>query len=201
VDPIFVNTMSGLNEGPPLTLFQRRPMMKYRAASLMFLFALFVLGVSVRADEKATPATSQRFEALKKLAGAWVEIGSDGKPTDKIVSSIRVTSGGNTVQETLFPGSDHEMVTMYHLDGADLLLTHYCHLGNQPRMRAEPGQEANKIVFKFVGATNLKSNDDTHMHQAILTIESQDHFKAEWTLCKEGKPCHQVGFDLVRKAK
>src|SRR4029077_1754769 len=106
-------------------------MMKYRAVSAMFVFALFALfsvGVSARADEKATPETSPRFEALKKLAGDWVELGTDGKPTDKIVSSIRVTSGGNTVQETLFPGSDHEMVTMYHLDGADLILTHYCHL-------------------------------------------------------------------------
>jgi hypothetical protein len=176
-------------------------MMKYRIVSEMFLFVLFLVAGSARADEKPTPATSQRFEALKKLAGDWVEVGPDGKPTNKLVCSIRVTSGGNTVQETLFPGTDHEMVTMYHLDGADLLLTHYCHLGNQPRMRAEPGPDANKIVFKFVGATNLKSNDDPHMHQATLTIDSQDHFKAEWTLFTEGKPGHQVGFDLVRKAK
>ena len=88
---------------------------------------------------------------------------------------------------------------MYHLDGADLVLTHYCMLGNQPRMRAEPGKDANKIVFKFIGGTNLKSNDDHHMHQATLSIVDKDHFQAEWVSCKEGKSCHKAKFDLVRK--
>jgi hypothetical protein len=145
------------------------------------------------------PASAQRFEALKKLAGDWVEVGKDGKPTDKVVSSIRVTSGGSAVQETLFPGSDHEMVTMYHLDGTDLVLTHYCFLGNQPRLRAEPGDEINKIVFKFVGATNLKSAEDHHINGATLTLDGSDHFKAEWVSCKDGKACHRVNLDLVRK--
>jgi hypothetical protein len=93
------------------------------------------------------------------------------------------------------------MVTMYHLDGDDLVLTHYCKLGNQPRMRAEPAKEANKIEFKFIGSTNLKSEDEQHMHQATLTIDGKDHFKTEWVSCKDGKTCHQVGFDLVRKQK
>jgi hypothetical protein len=167
----------------------------------MVVIALLPFAQSTRADDKASGASAQRFEALKSLAGDWVEIGKDGQPTDKVVSSIRVTSGGNTVQETMFPGSDHEMVTMYHLDGADLVLTHYCMLGNQPRMRAEQGGDTNKIVFKFTGATNLKSNDDQHMHQATLTIAGPDHFKSEWVSCKDGKACHQVGFDLVRKQK
>jgi hypothetical protein len=153
----------------------------------------------LRADEKTTPASAQRFEALKKLAGDWVEVGKDGKPTVKVVSSIRVTSAGSAVLETLFPGSDHEMVTMYHLDGDDLVLTHYCSLGNQPRLRAEPGKDINKLVFKFVSSTNLKSPDDHHINGATLTLDGKDHFKAEWVSCKDGKPCHQVKLDLVRK--
>jgi hypothetical protein len=175
--------------------------MTFRTVSSLFGITLFVVGVSVRADEKTTPASTQRLEALKSLAGDWVAIGKDGKPTDKVISSIRVTSAGSAVQETLFPGGDHEMVTMYHLDGADLVLTHYCALGNQPRMKAEPSSDVHRIVFKFIGGTNLKSNDEHHMNQATLTIEGKDHFKAEWVSCKDGKPCHQVGFDLVRKPK
>jgi hypothetical protein len=174
--------------------------MKIRGTFSLLVIALLGVAVSSQAGEKATPTSAQRFEALKKLVGDWVEVGKDGKPTDKLVSSIRVTSGGSAIQETLFPGGDHEMVTMYHLDGADLLLTHYCMLGNQPRMRAEPGT-ADRIEFKFVSAGNLKSPDDHHMHQATLTIADNDHFKAEWTSCKEGKACHQVTLNLVRKAK
>ena len=175
--------------------------MKVRAAFSLLVIALSAVAPSARAGEKAAPANAQRFEALKKLAGDWVEVGKDGKPTDKVISSIRVTSAGSAVQETLFPGSDHEMVTMYHLDGADLILTHYCILGNQPRMRAEPGSDVHQIVFKFINGTNLKSDAEHHMHQATLTIESKDRFKAVWVSCKDDKPCHEAAFDLVRKQK
>jgi hypothetical protein len=175
--------------------------MKFPAASTLVVIALLAAGALAKADEKTVPAALQQFEALKKLAGDWVEIGKDGKATDKLVSSIRVTSAGSAVQEILFPGSDHEMVTMYHLDGADLVLTHYCALGNQPRMRAEPGTETNKIAFKFIGATNLKSADEQHMNEATLTIAGTNRLQAEWVSCKEGKTCHQVKFDLVRKQK
>jgi hypothetical protein len=173
--------------------------MKIGIASLLLVTALAAAYVAALGDDKATPATSQRFEALKKLAGDWVKIGKDGKPTDELVSSIRVTAAGSAVQETFFPGSSHEMVTMYHLDGADLVLTHYCMLGNQPRMRAEPSADDKKIVFKFIGGSNLKSNDEQHMHQATLTFDGKDHYEAEWVACKDGKPCHQASFDLVRK--
>jgi hypothetical protein len=179
--------------------FLRRQLMKLRTALSLGTFALLAVVNWSVAGEKAKPVNVQRFEALKKLAGDWVAVGKDGKPTTTVISSIRVTSAGTAVQETLFPGSDHEMVTMYHLDGADLILTHYCMLGNQPRMRAEPGKDVNKIAFKFVSGTNLKSKNDHHMNQATLTLDGKDHFKAEWNSCKDGKSCHQVRFDLVRK--
>jgi hypothetical protein len=162
------------------------------------LFAA-LLAVAAIAGETAPSASAQRFGELKKLIGDWYEAGKDGKPTDKLVSSIRVTSAGTAIEETLFPGGDHEMVTMYHLDGDDLMLTHYCALGNQPRMKAEPGSDAKRIVFKCVGATNLKSEDEQHMHQATLTIADGDHLQAEWASNKEGKECHRVVLNLVRK--
>jgi hypothetical protein len=175
--------------------------MKFRAALALCAITVLTGGGATRAEEKAAPANVQRFEALKTLAGDWVALGKDGKATDKVISSIRVTSAGHTVQETLFPGSDHEMVTMYHLDGDDLVLTHYCSLGNQPRLRAEPGTDVNKIAFKFVSSTNLKSPDDHHINGLTLSLDGRDHFKAEWVSCKDGKACHQVNLDLVRKQK
>jgi hypothetical protein len=174
--------------------------MKFRMALCMLTITLFAIHAAASGEEKAASTNAQRFEALKKLAGDWVAIGEDGKPTNNVVSSIRITSAGSVVQETLFPGSDHEMVTMYHLDGADLVLTHYCALGNQPRLKAEPGNDVNKIAFKFAGGTNMKSNDDQHMDHATLTIGT-DRYKAEWTACKDGKSCHQANFDLVRRPK
>jgi hypothetical protein len=174
--------------------------MMLRIAAGLLVIAPFAVSVPTRADDKPSQITSERFEALKKLAGDWVEV-KDGKPTDKVLTSFRVTSGGTAIQETMFPGTDKEMITMYHLDGADLILTHYCVLGNQPRLRAEPGKEVNKIVFKFVGSTNLKSPDEHHMHQATFNLESKDRFTAEWVSCMDGKTCHQVSLTLARKQK
>ncbi len=62
---------------------------------------------------------------------------------------FKLLSGGSAVRETMFPGTDHEMTNMYHLDGHDLVLTHYCAEGNQSRMRAKPGGKNNVLEFKF----------------------------------------------------
>jgi hypothetical protein len=180
---------------------ERSLVMKSRTLASTLLAILLALATAARAVGESNPAASRQFEVLKGLAGDWVAIGADGKPTDKLVSSIRVTSAGHTVQETVFPGSDHEMVTMYHLDGPDLILTHYCMLGNQPRMRAKPSGHLDRIDFEFIGGTNLKSQDDHHMHRATLAIDGKDRIKTEWVSCKDGQTCHQVKFDLVRKSK
>ncbi|MFO0841114.1 MAG: hypothetical protein U0797_01785 [Gemmataceae bacterium] len=71
----------------------------------MMLFALAVgaYGEGGSDGGKAPAATHSGLERLKKLAGTWVEAGKDGKPTDKVVSVIKVI-GGTAVHETLFPG-------------------------------------------------------------------------------------------------
>jgi hypothetical protein len=165
------------------------------------LLAAILAGGAIAADHEKAKSSLSQFEALKKLSGDWVEIGKDAKPTEKVVSSFRVTAAGHALEEKVFPGTDHEMVTMYHMDGANLVLTHYCTLGNQPRMRAEPATDTNKIVFKFTGATNLKSDKEMHMHEATLTLEGDNRFLAEWTACQDGAPCHQVRLSMARKSK
>src|SRR6267154_1585907 len=80
--------------------------------------------------------TNPGLEKMKKLAGTWLAADKDGKPTDQVVSIVKVTAGGSAVHETLFPGQPHEMVSIYTVDGQDLVMTHYCMLGNQPRMKA-----------------------------------------------------------------
>jgi hypothetical protein len=173
--------------------------MRMGTISSLLMMALVVVDAPARAgDAPATPAARQ-FEALKGLAGNWVELGKDGKPTDTVISSIRVTAGGSVVEETIFPGTEKEMVTMYHLDGSDLVLTHYCMLGNQPRMKAEPAKSSDTIDFKFVVGTNLKSDADHHIGAATFKIQGKDHFQSEWTSYKDGKTCHCVALDLVRK--
>src|SRR5262249_30107195 len=144
--------------------------------------------------------THPTLERLKKQVGTWVEADKDGKPTDKVVSVVKLTAGGSAVLETLFPGQPHEMVSVYHLDGQDVVMTHFCVLGNQPRMKADPKSPANQIHFVFAGGTNLDVNKDKHMHEGTITFVDDDHVEWSGVAWEGGKPCQGCGtMKLVRK--
>jgi hypothetical protein len=164
---------------------------------------LIVLATSGRGGDAPAKAPSSHpgLERIKKLAGTWVEADKDGKPTDKVVSVVRVTAGGSAVYETLFPGQPMEMVSVYHLDKGELVMTHYCVLGNQPRMKADPDSPANQIHFAFDGGTNLDPAKDRHMHEATVTFVDDDHIEVCGVAWADGKPCKECcgQFKLVRK--
>jgi hypothetical protein len=144
----------------------------------------------------ATDTAAERFDHLKALTGDWTKSGGDGS----VAASYRVTAGGTAVVETLFPGSPHEMVTVYTMDKGDLVLTHYCSEGNQPHMKAARGGDANAIAFKFDGGGNIKSPKDGHMHEATFAFKDADHVTSTWQFYKDGKPGEKAEFNLVRKA-
>jgi hypothetical protein len=162
--------------------------------------AVVALAASARAEDKAKSKASQ-LELVKRLAGEWTGKGQHGEHEMDATVTYRVTSGGTAVMETLDPGGEHEMVTVYHQDGDDLVLTHYCMLGNQPRMKAEKSDGSKKLVFKFAGAGNLKSEKDPHMHDLTLEFLGDDHIKTTWTFYQDGKPSGKAVFDLKRKKK
>jgi hypothetical protein len=145
--------------------------------------------------------TNSSFEKIKKLAGTWLAADKDGKPTDQVVSIIKVTAGGSVVHETLFPGQPDEMVSIYTVDGPDLIMTHYCVLGNQPRMKADPKSPANQISFQFAGGSNLDPKKDKHMHAATLTIVDDSHIEIAGVAWDGGAPAPDMccGMKLVRK--
>jgi hypothetical protein len=147
------------------------------------------------------PPTNAGLEKMKKLAGTWLVGDQEGKPTDQVASIIKVTAGGSVVHETLFPGQPQEMVSIYTVDGPDLIMTHYCVLGNQPRMKADPNSSANQIVFQFSGGGNLDPAKDKHMHAATLTIVDDDHIEVKGTGWENGAPAKDMccGLKLVRK--
>ncbi|HSB61114.1 MAG TPA: hypothetical protein VLI67_05305, partial [Vicinamibacteria bacterium] len=104
--------------------------------------AVLVLAAGPALGAPEAPAAGAKpsagFERFKALAGEWVAA-EDGEMARKgdLVARYAVTAAGSAVVETIFPGTSHEMVTVYHADGPDLVLTHYCVEGNQPRMRAK----------------------------------------------------------------
>jgi|SRR5262245_3771148 len=167
--------------------------------------AVVAIGVSAGADDKhaAKGDKNPGLEKLKKLAGEWVAVDDKGKPTEQVVSVFKVTAAGSAVQETIFPGTGHEMVSVYHLDGKDLLMTHYCALGNQPRMKLDAKSKDNELKFDFVGGTNLDPAKDMHMHEGLIKIVDDDTIEWSWSGYDKGKPAdgHKVAMKLTRKKK
>ncbi len=171
-------------------------------ATLLLTGTALTLGANAdgpKHDHHASATKASALDAFKALAGEWTgKMDHDGEGGDAVVT-YKVTSGGSAVVETIGPGTEHEMVTIIHADGDDLVLTHYCAIGNQPRMRA-PGKLAdNKVAFAFEGATNLASAKAMHMHDVTFTFVDQDTIKSEWTSYSEGAPAGKAVFELKRK--
>ena len=145
--------------------------------------------------------TSAPLERFKTLAGEWVAA-EDGDMVKKgdLVARYAVTASGTAVVETVFPGSEHEMVTVYHADGPDLVLTHFCMEGNQPRMRAR-GAQGSRFEFAYDGGTNIDPKRDRHMHSATFDLASANEIRSEWSELAEGKPVFLARMHLVRKAR
>ena len=164
-------------------------------------FSLAAVGLSIAVAWPSTPRHSASLDTIKALAGDWVAADQANDPDAPVQSSIRVTAGGSAVLETLFPGTEHEMLTIYHNDGEDLVLTHYCVLGNQPHYRACAGETEHQLVYECQGGTNIRTADDSHMHEGSLTIVDENHIRSSWTMFEKGEAAHGVEFDLVRVRK
>ncbi len=146
---------------------------------------------------RADAAPDPRFEQLKSLAGNWVGKAGFGEPNEPTTVSYRVTAGGTAVIEVQFEGTTHEMTTVYHMDGENLMLTHYCAAGNQPRMRALPSDNPAVLRFDFLDGTSMKPLDG-HMHAAMIKFDGPDHLLATWYHYDKGKPAAEAKFDLTR---
>ena len=170
------------------------------ATILLSLGAALALAAPSAAPGKPAPA-SPALDRFKALAGDWVAA-EDGEMFKKgdLVARYAVTAGGSAVVETVFPGSPHEMVTVYHADGPDLVLTHYCVEGNQPQMRAR-NVKGSRFDFAFDGGANIDPKRDRHMNSASLEILGADELRSEWTELADGKPVLIAKSHLVRKPR
>jgi len=141
------------------------------------------------------------FDSLKALAGSWtgtVNTDEDGKVPD-IHVTMRVTSMGNTLMhEMRVNGHPDDPITMFHLDGDHLVLTHYCDAGNQPHMVATVSPDGKTITFDFVSATNLLPTQHGHMQHVVFTLIDADHHTELWQFAMaDGKTMGAV-MDLHR---
>ena len=167
--------------------------------STVLLVGLTTLTAPTLADMGGPPPD---LSPLSNLVGDWKGTGPDGKA---VTVSYKLTSHGSTLVETIQPEAGPVMTTMYHQSGKSFMMTHYCALNNQPRMKTKAYKPGDKtMAFSFVDVNNVKDpKKDMHMHQLTLEFPDQDHLTQRWVSMKDGKsmPPHVFTLERVKEQK
>ena len=118
------------------TPLSRRFIMNFLLVLLSLILIPLGNATMVLAEVKEPPPYegSDALKSMKALAGTWE--GTHTMHGKEIPATIeyKVSSNGSTVVETMFPGTAHEMVNVYHDKSGKLAMTHYCSVGNQPHL-------------------------------------------------------------------
>jgi hypothetical protein len=162
------------------------------------LAACALFSAPAAAEEYGTPVRPNAgFDLMKALVGEWEAPGKDGKLST--ISYSLVSSGTALMEKLGGHGMDAAMVTIYHADGDNLMMTHYCGANNQPRMRcAKPAAGSKSLTFEYVDSTNLPTPATGHMHRLVITFTGANHITHEWTW-KEGEKTTTEVFQATRK--
>jgi len=161
--------------------------MKRRLAILAIFCICILAGLAAR--EARAADVLDRFKAL---VGEWQgPYEWSGARNEKGVyrAQYYLTGLGSTVVENLITtGGETAMTSVYHKDGGDLRMTHYCATRVQSRMKATPAEDQQGAVrFSFVDATNLRSPGAPHVHGFEIHFVDANHVTLYFTFTANGK--------------
>jgi hypothetical protein len=172
------------------------------AMGLLFLALPAVLSAQTHAHSDSKPADESparlAFERFKKLEGRWKGRSTKGWAEDV---SYKTIAGGSVVVGTSFDAHPNEtMLSLIHLDGDRLMLTHYCVAKNQPRLVATSfADEGKTITFTFLDGTNLPSRDRGHMDKAVFRFVDENQVTSKWTWYQNGKESWMEEITIERR--
>ncbi|MDQ2870684.1 MAG: hypothetical protein M3S32_08075 [Acidobacteriota bacterium] len=174
------------------------------------LLPLIFAGASAALPGEAAPATPRpgspaaaTLARIAGLAGDWAGTAEwSGARTGSYALKARyyTTGYGSAVVEDLISEGVPSMTSVYHLDGSDLRMTHYCGTRNQPRLKASKIDVAEGAIdFTFVDATNLDSPDAPHVTGLELRFGDGDHFTMTFLFEGGGKSSRErISLQRVR---
>ncbi|HEY7393056.1 MAG TPA: hypothetical protein VH640_31340 [Bryobacteraceae bacterium] len=135
------------------------------------------------------------YAHLQTLVGEW----QADTPMGKAHVTYESIAGGSALVERDTMEHMPPMETVFYLDGGRLLLTHYCDLGNQPRLEARAfNPQSLKLDFAFLDATNLASPAASHMHNASFRFIDANHLSTRWEMYENGQQKSVESFEFTR---
>ena len=145
------------------------------------MMVLVAAAASLAADKIKS---EEAFDRLTSLKGEW-----KGEQKGVKISVIyTLTANGSALMEEFRPEKGHEMITMFTVDGDQLIATHYWSAKNQPQMVTPTITDAQKpLAFSLARITGLKSPDAWHNTGLTVIQEDNDHLTQEWTYQSKGK--------------
>ena len=127
--------------------------------------------------EVAMPAVenSAAFKQVEKKLGKW-----EGKMTQGLTGAVidvsyewRLTSGGNTITETLVEDGV-EMLTTYSDDNGELVVKHYCALGTQPVFSVSSVSGTELKLALDESANDLHAEHESFVTSMKWTMQDDD---------------------------
>ncbi len=162
--------------------------MKTSRALLVALAAVSTLALAPGEEPISVPPerAALAFERYKAMAGRWAGESSAGWKDEVRFETIARDSV--VMKTSLFDAHPGEtMVTMLHMHEGQLMLTHYCVAGNQPRLVAtEINADASELTFTYRDGTGLASRDQGHMDKAVIHFGEDGSYRTRWTWFQDG---------------
>lgn len=157
----------------------------------LIMTSLWMVGVSLALcaatpDADASRPASPEFERMKSLVGKWqgkADMGSG--PIDMNVE-YRLLANGSVLEERVFAGTPHEMVTMYYDQNGRLALTHYCVMGNRPGMLLA-SSDARTLKFDFDKNCGINPEKESHMHSLTIRFDDANTITSSCKAIIDGK--------------
>lgn len=140
---------------------------------------------------------SKELQQMKSLAGVWKGSDSNNKEGDPMTVVYEITSNGAAVMERLFPGTSHEMLSVYYDRDGKLTMTHYCGLGNRPEMSLTSSKK-DRLDLEFIPSAGIDPAKDMYMHAVSLSFPDKNHLVHEWQSHEMGKASEKSTFKFER---
>ena len=119
--------------------------------------------------------SSVAFKQVEKKLGKW-----EGKMTQGATGAVidvsyewRLTSGGNTITETLVEDGV-EMLTTYSDDNGELVVKHYCALGTQPVFSVSSVSDTELALALDKSANDLHAEHESFVTSMKWTMQDDD---------------------------